>query len=299
MGKTYFFNISGGCPFLRKDLKEIIILAANILKPSIIHIPTNCLAPAKILRMTEDILEWLKQNKPDVKLTIKPSFDGIGEKHDEIRGVKGNYEKLLKTYSGLKKLKIAYPNLEVGLGTVISKMNYDHIDKIIEKIHELEPDSYINEIAENRDEMFNVKSDIMPNHEEYASAVAKFEKYYSNLDKGKKSLKILLRTIYYREVIRYLEGKKERFDCYAGISNCHIDPYGNLWACCILGNSKPLGNLREENYDFRTVWHSEQAKDVLRSIKNKECNCPLANQFYSNVLLNGRGVLAIIKQYLS
>ena len=48
LGHIYFFNISGGEPFLRRDLPEIIKLACRYLKPRIIHIPTNAIASGKI-----------------------------------------------------------------------------------------------------------------------------------------------------------------------------------------------------------------------------------------------------------
>lgn len=52
----------------------------------------------------------------------------------------------------------------------------------------------------------------------------------------------------------------------------------------MLGYAKPLGDLREANYDFMTVWRSKQADEVRASIKAGECACPLANQAYSNIL---------------
>ncbi|MFX0201995.1 MAG: radical SAM protein, partial [Candidatus Hodarchaeota archaeon] len=52
LGHVYFLNISGGEPFLRPDLPQIIQLACKYLTPAIVHIPTNALTPQRIARAT-------------------------------------------------------------------------------------------------------------------------------------------------------------------------------------------------------------------------------------------------------
>ena len=86
--------------------------------------------------------------------------------------------------------------------------------------------------------------------------------------------------------------------CYAGISNIHIDPYGNVWPCCILAYTKSFGNLRDIDYNFEKLWNSKIAKDVRKFIKNKNCYCPMANQAYSNMLINFRTMLKVLKNLL-
>ena len=155
MGHIYFFNISGGEPFLRKDLPQIVELACKYLKPGIIHSPTNAIATKQIEKSTIRILEIMKESAPKAVLTIKPSIDGIGEKHDEIRGVKGNFNKLLETISRLKELQKGHPEFHVELGTVVSNFNIDDLDEIEDYVHSLGVESYRNEIAEQREELFN------------------------------------------------------------------------------------------------------------------------------------------------
>src|SRR3989344_4199729 len=62
IGHVYFFNISGGEPFLRREIVEIIQLACKYLKPKVIHTPTNALTPKLIEKKTREILKWMKDN---------------------------------------------------------------------------------------------------------------------------------------------------------------------------------------------------------------------------------------------
>jgi hypothetical protein len=77
-----------------------------------------------------------------------------------------------------------------------------------------------------------------------------------------------------------------------------MSPYGDIWACCTLGYEKSMGNVRGHDYDFLGVWTSRQAKEVRTYIHNELCNCPLANQAYSNILLHGRSLLRVIHEIM-
>ena len=42
---------------------------------------------------------------PDAAIIINLSIDAIGEKHDDIRGSKGSFERVIETYKGLRSIK--------------------------------------------------------------------------------------------------------------------------------------------------------------------------------------------------
>ncbi|MEM7397259.1 MAG: radical SAM protein, partial [Verrucomicrobiota bacterium] len=131
LGPIYFFNVSGGEPFMRKELAEIIRLACIHLKPSLIHIPTNALSPKFIDKTTRKILEYMEEFAlPSTPISIKPSIDGIGDMHDYVRGVKGNFRFLEQTIDVLLAIRKENPRLHVDLGTVISNLNLHHLDDI-------------------------------------------------------------------------------------------------------------------------------------------------------------------------
>jgi len=301
LGYTFFFNLSGGEPYLRNDLAEIIELSMIKLKPKIIHIPTNAFLPEKIEKVTKDILEIIKKYDSSVPLTIKPSVDGIGDKHDEIRGLKGNFERLKETIHKLKYLEKNYPNFHIELGTVISNFNIDDLDEIEEWVHKQGVQSYRNEIAEQREEFFNMDNHITPSEQVYEKLMIKFKKNIAeNLSKKKSLAKLTesIRLVYYDLVVKILGEKKQVIPCYAGISNIHLNYNGEIWPCCVLGYSKPMGNIRDHKYDFNVLINSQKAKKVIEYIKGKNCYCPLANQAYSNILMNWSFLLKVIKNYI-
>lgn len=289
MPQFYYFNISGGEPFLRKDIVEIIKLAVKYLKPKVIHIPTNCLLGEIVVQKTREILECIPEN---IEFTIKPSFDGIGEEHDSIRGVPGNFELLMRTYYELKNLKAKHKNLTVGLGTIISKHNVQKIKEITKYADLLDPDTYINEIAENRSELLNCEEEITPGIDEYRSAVIYFKK------KSKKSFlsKIIqaFRIVYYDLTLQIITKKTQVIPCYSGVLNIHMTPSGYIWPCSILGYSQIMGNLRDYDYNFSALWKSEPASKVRKYIKDKNCYCPMAGAAYVNMLVNFRTFLKVL-----
>ncbi len=296
IGWTYFFNVSGGEPFLRDDLPEIIALACRFMTPAVIHIPTNAIAVDRVISMTGEILKVIDREAPGSVLTIKPSFDGIGELHDEIRGVPGNFQRLLETLERLRELQTHYDNLQVGVGTVISRFNADNLNEIIEYSKGLGVDSYINEIAEEREEFFNIGSGITPDGDNYGRIMEIFKK--SVLEKMK-DMKLLprittaLRVVYYDLVVRILNEQRQVIPCSAGLMNVHINSDGGIWPCAVLAYNGQMGKV-DENTDFREIWNSKEAKKIRKSIRRRECHCPLANQAYSNILLHPRSLFTAI-----
>jgi MoaA/NifB/PqqE/SkfB family radical SAM enzyme len=302
MGHIYIFNISGGEPFLRPDLPKIIQSACRHLTPGIIHIPTNGISGKRIENQILKILDFLQQRYPNVRLTVKPSLDHIGPRHDEIRGVPGNFKKVTALYGRLLQLRERYPQLHVELGTVISAWNVSEIEAIADYITGLGSDGYRHEIAEQRAEMFNQDDPITPAPSTYDRAIEVFiRKVRERMKNRNLFLRITnaFRLVYYGLAARTLRENRQMIPCYAGISNVHMNPYGEIWACCTLGYDEPMGNLKDYGYDFPRLWGSESARRVREKIRSGACACPLANQLYSNILLHPPTMLRVAGEILT
>lgn len=285
----YYLTFSGGEPFLREDLVEIVEAGYRLCRPAVITIPTNGLLPARIPERVEAILKAA----PAAQVGINLSLDGVGEQHDHIRNVPGNWEKALETYRSLKALD--YPNLTIAIHTVISTLNITGIPEIYRELIALEPDSYITEIAEERGELDTIGMSITPSAEEYAEAADFLIEQLRRWEfKGFARITQALRARYYGLVKRILAEERQVIPCYAGWASGHIAPDGDVWTCCI--RAEPIGNLREADYDLATIWFGEEAERLRRSIKAGECACPMANASYTNMLLHPSTVMRVLWQ---
>jgi len=298
LGRVYFLNISGGEPFMRPDLAEIIRLACIHLRPRLIHIPTNAYAPRFIDKTTRKILQIMDAQLPaTVPLSLKPSIDGIGAMHDHVRGLPGNFAKLDQTIELLLAIRRENPRLHVDLGTVISNHNLHHLDQIEDWVHARGIESYRHEIAEQRAEFHNLGDPITPAPDVYEALTERFARKIEQNIAGKAWLTRTteaVRLVYYRLAVRIIRERRQVTPCLAGLSNIHLNYDGTVWPCCVLGGEQAMGRVRDWNYDLKALLNSEQAWKSRRDIAAGSCACPLANQWLSNVLLTPRHMAAVL-----
>jgi MoaA/NifB/PqqE/SkfB family radical SAM enzyme len=273
----YWFTLSGGEPFMYRHIVELAQLAYDHCRPGIINIPTNGLLyqhiPAKVERMARYC--------QDSQVVINLSLDGVGEKHDRIRGVPGNFQKFEASFRALRELDL--PNLSIGVHSVVSNFNVDDVTELFDYAFGLEPDSYITEIAEERVELDSMGLDITPSAERYATAIDQLiARVEGHKFHGLGRITEAFRVEYYRLVKRILVEKTQVIGCYAGWASAQIYANGDVWPCCVRADN--MGNLRDVDYDFHAIWFSPQAERIRHSIFNKECHCPLANASYTNML---------------
>ena len=274
----YWITVSGGEPFLYNEIEEFCQMVATYCKPAIINIPTNGIhseLPEKVGRIASACQQ--------TEIIINLSLDGVGKKHDIIRGVPGNFDRFRKTLAALQELQASLPNLVLGVHTVVSRFNVDHLERLITYVDNLEVDQYITEIAEERVELGTVGSDIAPGKEAYTKAVEKLSAHLEKQQYHKISrVTRAFRLEYYRLVEQILEDETQVIPCYAGWASAQIFVDGTVWPCCVRADN--LGNLRDFGYEFSPIWFGEKTKRVRRSIAARECHCPLANTSYTNML---------------
>lgn len=275
----YYLTFTGGEPFLRRELPELARLAWQHCRPAVITIPTNGLLTERIPGAVEEIL----RAAPGSKLGVNVSLDGVGAQHDEIRGAPGGWDRALATFRALKAME--HPNLTVSIHTVVSRYNVDDMPAIIDALEALGPDSYITEVAEQRVELGTVGADITPSVEAYGRAVDVLsDRLQRQHFTGISRVTQAFRAQYYGMARRVLAEQRQVIPCYAGWGSGHISPEGDVWTCCI--RAEPIGNLREEQYDFRRIWFGPRAEALRRDIRAGGCHCPMANAGYANMFLH-------------
>lgn len=283
--------LTGGEPFLKKEIVQLCQLVGKYLKPRVIIIPTNGILFEVIPQKVAEILNSL----PKAKIVVNLSLDGLAAKHDEIRGVPGNFARAVKTFNGLKELK--NERLDLKIHTVISRFNVGEIANIYQYVQENFGVPLITEMAESRAELGTTDSDIAPAPTDYIRTIdflikeIKKQKFFG-LDRITQAFRIE----YYQSVKKILLNKKRVIPCLAGVASAQITPDGEVWACCLRAES--LGNLRENNYDFKKIWRSQQADKVRKAIKERRCYCPLANVAYSNMLCHLPTLLKVVFRLL-
>jgi MoaA/NifB/PqqE/SkfB family radical SAM enzyme len=283
----YWATFSGGEPFLRPDLIDIVLACYDRCHPEIITIPTNGILRERIV----DGVARLSRHARDSKIIINFSLDGIGTRHDELRGVPGNYAKLREAYRELKAA--AHANVTVGIHAVVSQFNVGELPALREHVRrEFEPDSFITELAEERLELDTIGEEITPDADAYAAVV---DDLVADIDRsratGFSTVIQAFRREYYELAHRTLAEQRQVLPCYAGLASAQVAPNGDVWTCCTRAES--MGNLRESGFDFMKVWTSRRADELRGSIRRGECFCPLANAAYSSMLCDPSSMMRV------
>lgn len=291
-----YMTFTGGEPFQRRDLPEMVTAAYEHCRPEYITIPTNGILTRRIVEGVDRICGAAR----DSRIGINLSLDGIGKEHDEIRMVPGNWERSMQTWDELKALQARHPNLVLSIHTVISRHNINRFREIYAGLQPLKPDSYITEVAEERVELDTVGMDITPLAAEYGP-IADFlsERAHASPARGFARFTQSFRARYYQLAKRTLFEQTQAIPCFAGWASGHIAPNGDVWSCCI--RAQPVGNLRRTDYDLRPIWFEEVGtmKTLRKSIQHNECACPMANASYANMLLHPPTILQVARELLT
>lgn len=135
--------ITGGEPFLRNDIPEIVRLFSVNSCPWTISIATNGFLTEKIVGTVEQIL-----NLPDFhnQLVVTISFEGTEEDHDNNRGCAGSYEKGIASAKELKNLQASYSKLELGANLTLIPGNEK---SILHAAHELSDMNLFSFLSQN------------------------------------------------------------------------------------------------------------------------------------------------------
>ncbi len=244
-----FINITGGEPFIRKDIAEIV----NLLRPKTkrIVISTNGF-------FTERIIELCKKY-PD--LGIRISIEGLQKSNDTIRGIRNGFDRGLRTLLTLRKMGIK----DIGFGMTVQDMNCKDLLPLYELSDAL---GYEFATATLHNSHYFCKLD---NRLEKPDIVSnEFSKLVVELLKSK-SPKKWFRAYFNYGLINYAQGGKRFLKCETGTESCFIDPSGDVLPCNGMNSKMSMGNIREQT--FEDIWNSKRASEVRKAVDvcNKEC----------------------------
>lgn len=289
--------ISGGEPFLRNDLPEIVEQFYRNNKVRSISIPTNGLLTKKIV---SDITKIFERNRK-LKLVIDFSIDGLNERHDSIRGVKGLFSKVIESVNEIKILKKKYAGLNLGVICVFNSDNQNNIYEIYRFIKdEIRPDSVSFPLIRGNPKECSYKNVDIDKYGKFCSFLK--AEYGSGSFKGYNSYPLSgFSNIVNLEVRKdvYKTAKLNRYlmPCYASELIGTIYSNGDVYCCELL--PWKLGNLREANYRLDRIWFSKNAQRIKSMIKDKKCFCTHECFMHVNLLFNLKSLALLGADYLA
>ena len=245
-------NITGGEPFLSQNLIEIIkILIAKNPRMRII-ISTNGFATELIKAKMQEILRI----KPDVGLGI--SLDGLGEVHDQIRGIPGGFQKVLNTVKALKLLGVKNMRLAFTAGDY----NIDQLNKVYKFAGELGLEFTLAAVH-NAENYFNTVDNQI-------SKIENFRREFKQLISAEfKSwnFKRWMRAYFAFALFKFIETQKRLLPNYSGLDNMFIDPMGNVYPADVSGHI--MGNLQKFT-SFQELYASTLAQQAISLEKTNQ-----------------------------
>ncbi|MCK5449775.1 radical SAM protein [Candidatus Pacearchaeota archaeon] len=216
-------NITGGEPFMRADIDDIIKIIKK--KTKRVVIATNGL-------LTERILKTAKKY-PEIGFRI--SIDGLKEKNDEMRGIPGGFKKSIDTILGLKKLGVK----DIGICSTFGYGNEDQMEKVYQLAKKLD----IEFLSIVRHDSFYYSKKNSPYDTKLVIEKLKWliKKYLNSFNP-----KYYFRAYYTQGSIDFVKKKERAIKCDAGLKSFYLDPYGVIFPCVVL--NKQLGNIKTDNF---------------------------------------------------
>lgn len=245
----YAINITGGEPFLRDDILEIVKFAHQ--RAHVVTISTNG-------TLTDRILEVMTAY-PNTGIRI--SIEGYGALNNEIRGIENGFEKAETTLRNLKRLGCK----NIGISTTISDKNVKSVFSLYEFCQE-NGYQFATGAVHNSFFFESTNEEI-----EHSSEVRNTLLELSNRMRHEGTLKDKYRAIFNEELANYVIGEPICFPCQAANGFFALDPYGNILSCVGSEKARVMGNLIES--DFATVWNSKQANNVRKECGQCKRNC--------------------------
>ncbi|MEK7624466.1 MAG: glycosyltransferase [Patescibacteria group bacterium] len=294
-------DFTGGEPFLRDDLLEIISLfkTAGVRH---FQINTNGMMTDKIVNLSQELL---KQN---VSFKIIISVDGLEKTHNKIRNTPKAFQKTVQTIKELKSIGAA-----VGAIITINKLNYGEIGEVVKFLNNdfnIEPglqlirgSSHSNASVEVKDAADPLEKDILITKDIIPEIRDILYKIYLQKSVGSpfRVAEFARKFTYLQSHLDIMESKKRLFNCVAGKSMGVIYQNGDVALCEFY---KPIGNLKEVDFDLPLLWGNAEARKQRASIKKCFChhdcfiNTEYNLRFAGHLIFNiGKFAVPALKNY--
>lgn len=241
-------NITGGEPMLRKDIKDIVRILDT--KTNRLEISSNGRFDDKLISIAKDF--------PDI--TIRVSIEGLPALNDKVRGITNGFDHALRAILRLKEMGVS----DIGFAMTISGDNCRDLMDVYSLASNLDVE-LANAIVHNSF-YFHKEDNEIKNVEEVEQVMKDFMTALLSSPRRqmKKRIKDWFRAYLNLGLLHHVQGKQRPISCGAGTDTFFVDPFGKILACN--GSEKPLimGDLTTDT--FESIWKSEQAKNIRKTV---------------------------------
>ncbi|HDL64841.1 MAG TPA: radical SAM protein [Proteobacteria bacterium] len=247
-----FANITGGEPFLREDIGEIVRILKT--KARRIVISTNGY-------FTEKIISLVKESGD---IGIRISIEGLPAANDELRGIKDGFDHGLRTLLELQRLGLK----DIGFGITVSDRNARDMLELYQLARAMNVE-FATAVIHNS-YYFHKEDNVIREKE---AVIECFEELIKELLRTNK-LKNWFRAYFNYGLINYIRGNPRLLPCGAGENMFFLDPWGEIRPCNGLDEATPetsMGNLNEQS--FEEVWNSARASLLKEKVRDCKKNC--------------------------
>lgn len=261
LGPIENLNLSGGEPFLRKEFAKICrqFIQQNGVKE--IYVPTN----GYYTERTVDAVRGVLQERSLRLLVIELSLDGMPEYHDEFRKAPNSFRKAMETYDALAQVQKEDPRLQIHAISTATERNMAEIRLLTTFLKDRCPQMTHHNLAIIRGDR---KDPTLqgPALEEYRRLYDYVRRLWADREEGRYGSMVepMLQWV----KLKAAEREEQFVPCRAGVLSAVVHANGDIGVC---EQRPPLGNLRQQS--FMEIWRSHMARQIRRSIRDKECYC--------------------------
>ncbi len=247
--QMYFTNVTGGEPFIRQDLPEII--RELYQKSDRIVISTNGFFTDRILALAKEF--------PQIGIRI--SIEGLEKTNNEIRGLSNGFQRGYQTLVKLKEMGLK----DIGFGMTVQDKNAKDLVPLYEISNNLGMEFAT---ASLHNSFYFVESkNIICDRPMVGQC---FEDLINRLLKSN-SPKKWFRAYFNHGLINYIYGQKRLLPCDMSFDTFFIDPYGDVMPCNGTKSKEVMGNLKKQTWD--EVWNSSEANQVRAKVRCCDRQC--------------------------
>ncbi len=293
--------ITGGEPFIRKDIVQICQLFYKYTKPLHVTIPTNGFFSDKIILETEAILK----SCPKTFFNVSLSLDELWEARDKMVEEKDSFKTLIETNKRLQMLKSKYYNLGVTVIAVQTAENEDKLNEIFNfAMEEMKVDNFGFGPVRVGPKDKNITAISPRKYRAMCDNIVSFIKKKQKKRLGFPLKKFFLanRELVYDYKYKILLNQISYAKCFSGILRAVIRENGEIYPCETLmdkGLNYSFGNLRDVDMDFMKIWSSDKRRAVLKTIKDMRCVCGHGCDVSINTFFNPSNWIKLARKTLS